>query len=135
MKTKTGNNSESIEKRGKQDKFFGLSKSNLNYLLLGLCAYPIVLFLWNIVIKRQRMLYSFFNSIDMFIGFIGILLYFNKKRILGIICVIMQITIFVLFSITLGRDFVKNLYFWISSSVLVYFLLDTAYHFVHGRKK
>ena len=115
-----------VNKERSSSKLFGLPKSTLNYFLIGMCLFPLLLFVWDAIIVREHSFaFAILNSIGIFSGAIGILLYVNGRKIGGILGVVGQLILFALTRYYFKMNLLKNLYFWIFIALLIFFIFHT----------
>ena len=84
------------EEKSNRSHLLGFEKTTLNYFLLGICIFPIFLFIWDaFIIVKHPFIFTLLNSTGVFCGAVGILLYVNGRLISGIIGIIGQLALYV----------------------------------------
>ena len=110
-----------------------IKSDSLNLFLAGMCLFPILLFSWRLVGGQLPLLFIFLDSVAVLSAFLGILLYYNKYSVWGIIFQILNISLFVLSRHIYNKDIFGNLYVWIFSALLIFFIGHSIYKLVRSR--
>jgi hypothetical protein len=105
----------------------------LNILLLAYCAFVVIGSVWDIVVVRQRpVAFTLIESFGFLSGGVGVFLYFNGRRIWGLVGIVGQLASYVVSHVVFRTSIVKNLFFWIFLCVFVGFIVNLI---VRGRSK
>ncbi len=112
---------------GRNDKseLLGFEKTPINYFFLGMCIFPFLLFVWDaLIIVKHPFIFSLLNSVIIFCGAVGILLYVNRRWISGILGIVGQLVLYAFTRFFYRMNLIKDLYFWIFVALLIYFIVN-----------